>query len=175
MPGSNALGTMWGDALGLSCGHNSVTAAGASAGVMRRTILLLIVVIAAFTGCGKAKTMSYTLDICGGKKIRNPTEADLRQAVFALDTKKDEAFLILGSTEMTYIQVTGDQKFGFVLEYQDADAKHHYRAKRRGPYPIDPRWPRCDLTADEIVKALVSYSTGADDWKTMTEWEQISW
>jgi len=56
----------------------------------------------------------------------------------------------------------GDQKVGFALEYQETDAKHHYRAKR-------------DLTADEIVKALVAYSTGADDWKTMAEWELIKW
>jgi len=130
---------------------------------MRHTILLSIVVIAAFTGCGtppKARTM--TLDICGDKKIKNPTESDVRQAVFALDTKKSDAFLILGPTEMTYIQATGDQNVGFKLEYQETDTKHHYRAKR-------------DLAADEIVKALVAYSTGADGWKTMAEWEPVTW
>ena len=139
---------------------------------MRHTILLSIVVIVAFSGCGrqttttttppKATTMNCTLDICGAKKIENPTESDIRQAVFALDTKKDDAFLILGLTDMTYIQTSGDQSVGFYLEYQEADAKHHYRAKR-------------ELTADEIVKALVAYSTGADDWKTMAEWEPIKW
>jgi len=103
-----------------------------------------------------------TLDICGDKKIKNPTESDVRQAVFALDTKKSDAFLILGPTEMTYIQATGDQNVGFKLEYQETDTKHHYRAKR-------------DLAADEIVKALVAYSTGADGWKTMAEWEPVTW
>jgi len=143
---------------------------------MRHTILLSIVVIAAITGCGRQTTTAHcTLDICGARKIQNPTESDLRQAVFALDTKKDEAFLILGSTEMTYIQTTGDQKVGFVVEYQAGDAKHHYRAKPRDLSRINPRWPRCDLTADEVVKALVSYSAGADDWKTMAEWERIQW
>ena len=106
--------------------------------------------------------MNCTLDICGHKKIQNPTESDIRQAVFALDTKKGDAFLILGLTDMTYIQTGGDQRVGFALEYQETDAKHHYRAKRA-------------LTADEIVKALVAYSTGADDWKTMAEWEVIKW
>ena len=139
---------------------------------MRHTTLLLIVVIAAFIGCGrratttatppKANAMNYTLDICGDKRIQNPTESDIRQAVSALDTNSGDAFLILGSTEMTYIQTGGDQKVGFVLEYQDTDAKHHYRAKR-------------NLTVDEIVKALVTYSTGADDWKTMAEWELVKW
>jgi hypothetical protein len=106
--------------------------------------------------------MNCTLDICGDKKIQSPTEADIRQAVFALDTKKGEAFLVLGPTDMTYIQTSGDQKVGFDLEYQETDAKHHYRAKR-------------DLTADEIVKVLSLYSTGSDEWKRMAEWELIKW
>lgn len=106
--------------------------------------------------------MNCTLDICGDRKIQSPTESDIRQAVFALDTKKDDAFLVLGLTDMTYIQTSGDQKVGFDLEYQETDAKHHYRAKR-------------DLTADEIVKALVSYSAGSEEWKRTAEWELIKW
>ena len=102
------------------------------------------------------------MDICGDKKIQNPTAADIRQAVFALDTKKGEAFLILGPTDMTYIQTSGDQKVGFDLEYQESDAKHHYRAKR-------------DFTANEVVKALVLYSNSADDWKKTADWELSKW
>jgi len=138
--------------------------------VVRHTTLLAIVVIAALTGCGRQTTTTTTppkattmnLDICGAKQIHNPTESDIRQAVFALDSKKGDAFLILGPTDMTYIQTGGDQKVGFAVEYQETDAKHHYRATR-------------NLTADEIVKALVAYATGADDWKTMAEWEPITW
>lgn len=106
--------------------------------------------------------MSYILDICGDKKIQNPTEADIRQAVFALDTKQGDAFLVLGPTDMTYIQTSGDKEVGFDLEYQETDVEHHYRAKR-------------DLTADEVVKALVLYSTGSDEWKRIAEWELIRW
>jgi hypothetical protein len=101
-----------------------------------------------------------TLDICGDRQIQSPTESDIRQAVFGLD--REDAFLILGPTETTYIQTGGDQRTGLVLEYQDTDAKHHYRAKRV-------------FTADEVVSALVAYATGADDWKTMAEWEPIKW
>ena len=137
--------------------------------VMRHTILLLMALIVAVTGCGKqntttvitpkeAKAMNCTLDICGNKKIQKPTEADIRQAVLALDTKKGDAYLILGPTDMTYIQASGDQKAGFDLEYQESDIKHHYRAKR-------------DSTADEVIKALTLYSTGSDDWKKLAEWE----
>jgi hypothetical protein len=105
-------------------------------------------------------TMNCTLDICGGKKIQNPTEADIRQEVFALDTETNDAFIILGPTDMTYIQTSGDQKIGFDLEYQETDIKHHYRAKR-------------SIAAEEVVKALVSYSIASDDWKHMVEWELL--
>jgi hypothetical protein len=56
------------------------------------------------------EAMNCTLEICGQKKIQNPTEADIRQAVFALNTKDNDSFLILAVTDMTYIQTTGDQK-----------------------------------------------------------------
>jgi hypothetical protein len=77
-----------------------------------------------------------------------------------LNTKDNDSFLILAVTDMTYIQTTGDQKVGFDLEHQDTDTQHHYRAKR-------------ELTADEIVKVLVSYSVGSDDWKGMVDWEWL--
>ena len=82
--------------------------------------------------------------------------------MYLLDTKNEDAFLILGPAEQTYIQTGGDQGSGFVLEYQEADVKHHYRAKGI-------------LTADEIVKALVSYRAGSDDWKRTAVWERITW
>jgi hypothetical protein len=107
-------------------------------------------------------SMNCTLEICGDQKIQNPTDADIRQAVLGLDTRKGDAFLILGPTDMSYIQSSGDQQVGFNLEYQEADAKHHYRAKRA-------------FTADEIVNALVSYASGADEWKKTAEWELIKW
>jgi hypothetical protein len=131
-----------------------------------------LVTFALFTftfGCDKQKgpttppkNMHYTLNICGDEEVRSPSEADIRAAVFALDTKKGDAFLALGPTEMTYIQTSGDPKVGFDLEYQEADVRHHYRAKR-------------DFAADEIVKAFVSYAAGAEDWKNMAEWELINW
>jgi len=107
------------------------------------------------------KTMSYTLDICGDKKIQNPTEADIRQAISTLDTDKNSAFLILGTSNMTYIQSSGDKKVGFDLEYQDGDLKHHFRAKRDS------------FKAEEIIKAMTSYSAGTDEWKKISEWKQI--
>src|SRR5258705_6808870 len=112
---------------------------------MRHTILLSIVVIAAFTGCGgpttrtttppNPKTMNCTLDICGDKKIQNPTESDIRQAVFALDTKKDDAFLILGPTDMTYIQTGGGPKGGFKFGYNGKQTKNAFPVQPQLPLP----------------------------------------
>jgi len=139
---------------------------------MRHTALLSIAVLVAVTGCGtktnttatppRARAVSCTLDVCGIRKIQNPTESDIQRAVYALDTVKNDAFLILGPTDMTYIQTTGDQRNGFLVEYQENDVRHHYRAKRK-------------LNADEIVKTLGSYSAGSDVWKRTAEWERITW
>lgn len=137
---------------------------------MRHQALISIALLVAVTGCGPTRTdkppktaaVNFTLDVCGQRKIRNPTENDIRREVYALDTNKADAFLILGTTDMTYMQTGGDQKNGFVLEYQENDTEHHYRAKRK-------------LTADEIVKALVSYSAGSGAWKSMAEWEPVTW
>ncbi len=109
----------------------------------------------------KIEALTFTLDFCGTEKTENPTEADLRQSVAALDSEKNDAYLALGSSDMTYLQVSGDEKAGFVMEYQERDLKHHFQANRR------------DLTAAEVVKALVSYSTGTEEWKTSAEWSKV--
>src|SRR5262249_3304579 len=131
-------------------------------GVMRYWILVSIALSVAVGGCGtkgtstatpsRAAAMNFTLDVCGNRKIQSATASDIRREVNALDSKRDDAFLMLGASDMTYIQTTGDQRNGFIVEYQETDVRHHYRAKRK-------------LTADEIVKALVSYSAGSDEWK----------
>ena len=141
-------------------------------GVVYRTALVSIMLLVAVTDCDHRSTttttppkgvaVNLTLDVCGRRKIQNPTESDIRREVYALDTNKDEAFLILGPTDMTYIQATGDRKHDFIVEYQDSDVGHHYRAKRK-------------LTTDQIVTALVSYSIGSEAWKRAAEWEHITW
>ena len=108
----------------------------------------------------KTTIMNCTLKIGGNKTIQNPSEPDIRQAVFALDNTKGDAFLILFRTELTYILAVGDQNVGFLMEYQKSDVNHHYRATRK-------------FTADELAKAMVSYATSSDDWQKTAEWELI--
>jgi len=98
---------------------------------------------------------------CGTNTLQNeiPTEADIRSWVSALNAKKSHAFLSLGRTPITYIQVSSDSKVGFGLEYED---NGHYRAKGR-------------FTAEEVVKALVPYLNGNDNWKKSFNWKQLKW
>ncbi|MEQ2009164.1 MAG: hypothetical protein ABMA26_20470 [Limisphaerales bacterium] len=136
---------------------------------MHCALPLALALLAVAVGCGKqtgvatpSKSLNYTLDISGDKKVQNPSEAVIREAVLALDTKKGGAFLVVEVTKLTYIQTSGDGRVGFELEYQESDIRHHFRAKRR-------------FTADEIVKVLTSYTTGVDDWKKAAEWELLKW
>jgi hypothetical protein len=109
----------------------------------------------------KIESLTFTLDFCGTEQTDNPTEADLQKSVAALDTEKNDAFLVLGPSDLTYLQVSGDEKTGFVLEYQQGDIQHHYQANRN------------DLTTAEIVKAFLSYATGSDEWQKTYEWTQV--
>lgn len=105
--------------------------------------------------------MTLTLDICGDKEIQNPTDTDIRQAVSSLDTDKNSAFLVLATSELTYMQTSGDKNIGFSLEYQEGNTEHHYQAKRD------------DFTAEEIIQAMISYCAGSENWKKISEWMRI--
>ena len=103
------------------------------------------------------KTM--TLDIDNDRKIENPTIDALRTAVQSLDVGKNGyGFVILGLTNMTYIQSSGDKKKGFDLEYQDGSLAKHYRAKE-------------SFTADQIVEIFWNYSQSGAEWKEAAHWE----
>ncbi|MFH1024201.1 MAG: hypothetical protein V1809_12545 [Planctomycetota bacterium] len=106
------------------------------------------------------KVGAFELDICGQKTIKNPSETDIRTAVFSLDAKKGEAFLILGATDMNYVQASGDRDVGFDMEYQEDDLQHHYRSKH------------C-FSAEEIVRVFTLYKSGNPDWKRRGDWERM--
>ncbi len=106
------------------------------------------------TGNGK-------LIICGDLIVNNPTEPDIRQAVYRLGEDADDAFLILEQSEMTYLQTSGDPEHGFLVEYQEADTDHHYRARQT-------------FDADEVVKAFWAYAQGTQEWKDMAQWEKMT-
>ena len=103
------------------------------------------------------------LEINGEQTIDNPTADDIREAVLSLDQNPGEGFIILSAAEKTYLQCSGDTTSGFYMEYQENDIDHHYQAIRT------------DLTSDEIIATLLTYVTGSDDWKSISEWERMTW
>jgi hypothetical protein len=104
------------------------------------------------------------LSLSSGEEVVNPADDAIRAALQALDVQRDgEGFAILGVTEMTYVQVSGDAARGFDLEYQDGAVAQHYRALRQ------------DYTLDEIVAVFADYRDGTIDWSQYGEFEKISW
>jgi hypothetical protein len=83
--------------------------------------------------------------------------------VESLNLRRDgEAFLILQQDGMTYMQVSGDARLGFDMEYQSGALDQHYRAKKEA------------FTSDEVVKALTAYRDGTINWVDYGEWYPIS-
>lgn len=97
-----------------------------------------------------------------GADIKDPTDAQLRERLAALDLKRDgEGFAILERDSMTYMQVGGDAQQGFVMEYQEGDTDRHYSASRR------------DFTLDEIVAAMRKYRDDGMLWEKYGPWERL--
>jgi len=104
------------------------------------------------------------LELSSGKKIANPTDAQIRAALEELDVQRDgEGFAILARSPRTYVQVSGDAARGFDLEYQVDSVRQHYRARRT------------DYALDEVVAVLAAYRDGAERWDEVGEFERITW
>ncbi|NLE57132.1 MAG: hypothetical protein GX616_02140 [Planctomycetes bacterium] len=132
--------------------------------------LTLLLVFAA--GCSdrgspsKAATSrpSVTLTLSSGTEIKDPSDEQIRAALKSLDVKRDgEGFAILARSDMTYVQVSGDAKTGFDLEYQEETVDQHYRAERED-YPLD-----------EVVRVLIAYRDGTVRWAGIGHFAKITW
>jgi len=131
-----------------------------------KRMLVLAAVVSFVGGCSRneeAVVQTMKLDICSEKTIVNPTEADIRSALSSLNTKSGDAFVILGPSDMTYIQASGDQNVGFDLEYQEGTIHQHYRAKQE-PIPLNA-----------IIEAFIAYRNENSEWKAKFTFERISW
>ena len=136
------------------------------------TIPRLILVLA-LAGCLSAVAQSaktptnatgYTLKFWKNEKIiRNPTEADIRAAVTALDNSEDGPRLVLSTAGNTNeLQVSGTPKGGFSFDYHEGVGDNYplYLSKKS------------DHSAETAIKLLVAYMKGTDDWKKMVEWKK---
>lgn len=98
-----------------------------------------------------------------GGKVVNPNDEQIREALSALDVGRDGVgWAILGRSDMTYLQVSGDKASGFDMEYQVGDTAHHYRAARE------------DFELKDVVQALAGYRDGTNDWSVYGDWDRIT-
>ena len=131
------------------------------------SIMLAVAVLAA--SCSRSdedalegEPMVLTLSF--GDRVQEPTDRDIRNLLGRLDVARDgEGFAILARDEMTYIQVSGDWKTGFDMEYQEGDVERHYRASRE------------DISLDEAVQAFIDYRDGRIQWDRYGDWSRITW
>ncbi len=105
---------------------------------------------------------TITLTTSSEDLVVNPTNKQIHDILAALDDKHD-SWAILGRSEMTYLQASGDKAVGFAMEYQVADIDNHYRAAR------------VDFRLEEVVQAFSEYRAGAINWSTYGKWEPITW
>jgi hypothetical protein len=129
--------------------------------------LTLLLAMTACCGCaqkeGHVKSGVMTLDVCGAKRIENPTDEQIRFELSSLSTQNEDSFAILGPTNMTYIQVSGDKRVGFDLEYQEGSVDAHFKA-------VEGK-----ITLDAVVQAFIAYRDGVAGWQDGFTFVQITW
>lgn len=103
------------------------------------------------------------LNIQGETTIDNPSDNDIRKALYELDADAGDAFVILEQDDLNYIQTSGDRNMGFVVEYQKENTNNHYQSKN------------CQILIDEVVRALICFRDGSDEWLQKIEFEKMTW
>ena len=103
------------------------------------------------------------LEICGERTIVDPSDEDIRSALGGLDAGSGDAFVILGATDLTYIQASGDRRRGFDLEYQKGSVDRHHRATNES------------IFIDDVAAAFIAYRNRNESWKSRFEFERVEW
>ena len=99
--------------------------------------------------------MDLTLE--SGAVIRDATELDIRGRI------EGEEFAILAADDDTYLQCAkqNDEPSDYVLEFQEGDLGHHYRA-------VDDAVP-----LDRVIVTFIKYLRGDESWQSDFEWQRM--
>ena len=99
--------------------------------------------------------MDLTLE--SGAVIRDATELDIRGRI------EGEEFAILAADDDTYLQCAkqNDTPSEYVLEFQEGDLGHHYRA-------VDDAVP-----LDRVITTFIKYLRGDESWQSDFEWQRM--
>ena len=102
------------------------------------------------------------LFIAGRRKIKNPSDVQIRRALKSLPGG-DDSFAVYdkSGSGLTYMQTAGGPDEGFLLEYQAGSLGAHFACVNRA------------LTVDEVIKAFIWYATGDERWRAELSWELV--
>ncbi len=104
-----------------------------------------------------------TLSTSSGDEAVDPNDKQIHQALLALDVDRDGlGWAILRSSHLTYIQASGDNNYGFDMEYQENDIDHHYRAERE------------KFSLKEVEQAFLEYRDRTIDWPKYGKWKRTT-
>lgn len=103
------------------------------------------------------------LSICGASEVFNPSDAEIRNAVNALNSSNQDAFLILGYVDdsNSYVQCAGDSQTGFDFEYQLRDIGNHFQATT-------------PLSAAQVVEGFIGFRDGCSQWLRHHQWRRLT-
>lgn len=90
-------------------------------------------------------------------KIRSASLTDFHNYFNSLNTKNN-SFLILSKSKVTYMQVALHEEDSFYLSYQTSNRKNHFIAKNR-------------LRKTEVLEILTSYYSNKP-FKSLTDWKK---
>lgn len=92
-----------------------------------------------------------------GEEFANPTAAQISEGLAEL-TGFEDSFAILSRSEMTYVQTSGGQATGFVVEYQVESLDSHFRSRRN------------DLPLETVQELFLAYAAGDESWRSRIDW-----
>ena len=102
------------------------------------------------------------LDICGERRIENPSDEEIWDALVGLNPTENDAFAILGADGMTYVQTSGGATSGFVLEYQEGAIKEHYQSADK------------KLPLEVVAGCFMQFRDGEADWAERVAFEKMT-
>ncbi len=107
---------------------------------------------------------NFTLEICGDKKVKNPTIQNIKNGLnyIASEKCKYNRYLILGikNSELTYLQTAYQEESSrYVLEYQEGSLSRHYE----NLYEFD---------IDEALEIFSLYFRNDISWKEIGKWKR---
>jgi hypothetical protein len=121
---------------------------------MRLAHIILSIGVLLAGGCAKTMKLSTDKDT----KIDNPSREQIKAVLIDISNRPADAYIIIGETEMTYMQAAGDKEKRFIIEYQEGTLAKHFRTKGR-------------LSMDQALEIFSSYCRGGTEWKTAATWE----